>query len=357
MERGQVDTSVIVGIVVVLAVVSAVSFGVYYFGFVRPRRAELEEVKTSEIQEISSTLGEYDSSAAGKYKSQVRAAGSKDEVASVMSEMYDVYELEERRNELLQLSKKLTHGSFYTLDSLYSDFKSQINAKETISGLNSLESEIISSAESEWENIHLSQISSISDSGKLVMRKKNTPIFWKDGVAENEARDTVKASDWRKLREMKFEKSGSYAVPIVDTFERTPTVGPETTVDIGLYNHQTENLQIIGEDSDVINVIYSKDTLGTISWSESEDGTSHSYSTNLWEKIKAQEANVGAASGVGEDWASNLVQKAANNNIGDWDLEAVYIVNVPAQGDAAYISKYEQYKSDTHDIVILPQTE
>ncbi len=356
MDKGQFDTSAIVGIVVVLAVVSAVSFGVYYFGFARPRRKELEQVRTTSIQEISSTLGELDSSAAGKYKVQVRAADSKDEVASIMMEMHDEYEIEKKRQDLLQLARKATHGSFYTLDSLYSDLKSQINSKTSLSGLSSLESNIKSSAESQWEQLHLSKISSLSDSKELVLRKKNTPIYWKDGVTENEAKDAVRASTWRVLREMKFEKSGSYAIPIKDSFGRVPTVSPGSTVDIGLYDRQTENLLIIGEDSEVINVIYSKDTLGTISWSKSAGGASSSYSTNIWEEIKALEAGSGAASEV-NDWGDKVVEKASKNNIGDFDLTAIYVVNVPSQGDAKYVSRFEQYKSSTHDIVILPQAE
>ncbi len=339
-----------------LAVVSAAGFGVYYFGFVRPRRAQLEETKTSSIEEISSTLGEYDSSAAGEYKTRVRSAGSQDEVSTIMSEMYDAYEVEKKKEELLQLAKDLTQGTLEeSLESLYNDFKSQINAEDTLSGLNDLEQEMESTAESEWRQVHLSQIESIAGADKIVMRKRNTPIFWKDGLAENDARAIVNDSSWEELRKMKFEESGSYAIPIMDTYGRAPTVEEGSIVDVGLYNRENENLEIIGEDSIVEKVIYTKD-MGAISWSESEGGTSNNYSTDLWEEIKALEANIGAASDL-DGWAADVIAEANNNNIGDFQLEAIYVVNVPAQGDAKIVSKFQNYKEETHDIVILPQIE
>ena len=74
----------------------------------------------------------------------------------------------------------------------------------------------------------------------------------------------------------------------------------------------------------------------------------------MWEEIKAAESGSTAASSSWDEWAQNVVNKAREDaNIGDYDLQAIYILEVTEDEIAKEIMKIEQYQDQQSDIVLM----
>lgn len=360
IKKGRADKSVIIGAAVVFGIIGIAIFGVYYFAFAMPAQKELKNAK-DHAQNMLSKLGGVDTSQAqtkaADYGDQIREAKSKNEITSIVREITTIYERESTREELLNTAKIATNGSFYTLSELYRKLMSEINSKSTLQQLESYKQEgiISSQASSAWKELLTNIIENIPEN-ELVMRRRNTPVYW-EYMPKDEALALVQSESWQNLRELTFEKAESYAVPILDTFQRAPTILPGSTVDVAVYDYSTENLTSIGVGTTVLKVIYPKDVLGAISWSLTDGDTSHSYRTELWEAIKAATAGDSEAANVDwSDYAEDLMKSAQDAGVGDYDLQALYVVKVSAQSDAEILTKYEQYMNESKDIILIAHT-
>lgn len=99
---------------------------------------------------------------------------------------------------------------------------------------------------------------------------------------------------------------------------------------------------------------YPKSSLSSISWSYSGDGDSFSFSTNVWEEIKASEAGATGASSNWSDWAQSFVEIARDKaNLGDYNLQAIYVVEVTEDNVAEALMQAEQYPDEKRDVLIL----
>ena len=358
-NRGQIDTSVTVGVIVVVAILSAAVFGVYYLGFVRPKRLQLEELKGDSVQELNSTLGAVETSqaemATTRFKTKIRTADSTKEVESVMNDVSETYQVEKKREELMSLANETTQGSFYSLDSLYENFQSEIDSRDTLSGLKDLESMMKSKATQEWRKLHSSSVESVTTE-ELVMRGNSSPSWFRDGVKENEALDIVNEGDWKKLKDLSFEETGSYEVPVTYDLGEAPTLMEDSTVDVRIYemsdSGEVENKWVLGEDLSVEHILYNEEDLGTIGWQMqkdvhgSDETVQNGLTTDIEEEIKAQVKGHSEAN-LPEDWGKDVLTQATNSNIELSGIEVTCLVNVPAQGDASKLLDYvrsEQYQ-------------
>lgn len=360
IERGRVDRSVIVGVVVVFAIIGVAIFGVYYIAIALPAQKELMNAK-NQAQNMLSELEDLNTSQAQAkaaiYGTQIQEAESKNEVDSIIEEIATIYERELTREELLNTARIATNGSFYTLAGLHEELESEINSKSTLRQLEAYEQAgtIGNQATSAWKELLTNIIENIPEN-ELVMRRRNTPVYW-EYMSKGEALSHVQSAFWQDLRELTFEEAGSYAVPILDTFQRTPTISPGSTVNVAVYDYTTENLTTIGVSTTVLKVIYPKDVLGAISWSLTDGETSYSYRTDLWEAIKAATAGDSEAANVDwSDYAEDLMESVHDAGVGDYDLQALYVVEVSAQSDAEVLTKYEQYMDDRKDIILIAHT-
>lgn len=359
-DRGQIDTSVTVGVVVVVAIIAAAVFGVYYLGFVRPNRLQLEELKDDSVQELNSTLGSVDTSRADiattEFKSKIKSAESTSEVEEIMSDVSKTYQVEKKREELLDLAKETTEGSFYELDSLRDNFRGQIESKETLSGLEDLEDKIETTATQEWKDLQISHIKSVSTE-EIVMRTNNSPSWFEVGLKENEAIERVNVETWEELKTMSFEEMGSYEIPITFDLEDAPTLVKGATVDVRIYKMAeeggVENEWILGEGLNVEHLMYDEEDLGSIDWQKDkalsgQDAKQSTLSTEIVEEIKSQVKGHDDAN-VPDNWGKDVVVSAMNSNIELSEVEVTCLVNVPAQGDAMKMLDY--VRSDSYEVI------
>lgn len=362
IQKGKVDSSVIIGAAVVFAVIGAAIFGVYYFAFVVPSRNELEDSKSSALNSLDSTLGSVNTSKAESktidYKAQIKEADSKSEVTTIMQEVSSLYELESTREQLLNTAKNATHGSFYTLDSLYENLQSEIKSMTTLTELQNFEESrtISKQATAEWKELLSGVLGGITEN-EVVMSKVNTPLYW-EYMSKSNAEDLVQSKTWEELKKLDFDSSGSYAIPVLDTYERAPTIEPGSTVDVAVYDYESENFKLIGGSTTVLNVIYSKDSLGSVEWYVTDGDQSNSYSTNVWEAIKAATAGDSDAANIQwTDYARDVIQNGQEAGVGNYGLQALYVVKVSTQDQAEALTYYEQYSTETKDVILLPHTE
>lgn len=246
-----------------------------------------------------------------------------------------------------------THGSFYTLDSLYDNLKNQINSKTTLSQLNNIESDVDESLNSAWEELHTEVIEGLSAT-EIVRIQQDSPLSEAYTTKEN-ALSSIQEKSWEKLREFKFRKSNSFELPIMDTFERTPTLETGDKVDVYEYNYENKTMTLRVQNTEVLKVIYPKDVLSAVSWSKSEGDTSYTYSTDVWEEIKANQADSPSGSNSSwDEWAESVVTTAKNEaNLGDYDLQAIYVLEITESGIAKELTQVEQFESGTKDVVLI----
>lgn len=361
IEKGRIDRATVIGAAVVFGIIGAAIFSVYYFGFVRPARAELEETRNAALKYVDTHLGVIDTSkaisATGEYKSRIRAAETKEEIANIQAEAARKYSLEKRREELLDMVGKVTKGSYHSFPGLEKKLKSEVKKKKDLDKLNQYESTIRSEVKSRWIDYHLNTIEDVPGD-KVDLRIKNSMSPFDSKVEYNipkeNARSRVENEETlQSLQKMKFEKGGSYEVSIRDTFQRVPTIEPGTTVDVGVYDYASEEISIPVTGATVLDVIYPTDVLASVSWSYSDDGVTHTFSTDVWEQIKAGKAGDTDAERIWTDWAKDVVETARNANLGDYDLEALYVVEIHEQQDAKTLTQIEKYMTDEKDVILI----
>ncbi len=173
-------------------------------------------------------------------------------------------------------------------------------------------------------------------------------------MSKDAALDNVDSWAWETLRKLKFGPAGSVEVPILDTFGRTPTIRAGSMVHLYVYDTASENMIPLWSNVEVQNVIYSYTDIGTISWSMTDGLTSQTYSTNMWETIKAAAAGDAEAAAVGwSSYGTDLMDRVLTADIGNYNVSVIYVVKVPDE-IGPQIAQYEFHESGTKDIILLP---
>jgi hypothetical protein len=359
----DVDVRVAVGALVVFLIVGLIVFGIYYFGFLRPARDELDRTKTSALSEIDRTLGAIGTSQAqteaASLRSRVIAAESKDDINSILKEMSSVAQRESKRKELLAKVDTVVTGTFHSaadvtaLATLQTSLKNDINSKTTLADLQALETSgtIDAQATSVWRTYlgtlvqgkvnEFNQVLQRTATYSLVMQKENALAL-------------VEGSSWQVLRGWDFDDPRLVAVPVADTFNRAPDLRPGMVADIWVYDSATENSSFLFGPAVILETIYSTADLSTISWALAYDTTSASYTVDIWETLKALAAGSEEAARVGwENYALDIMERARSAHLGKFDVSVIYVVAVPEEL-GILITQYEQYANLGKDVILLP---
>ena|GEM_PF-733172 len=369
-QRGT-DVRPIIGAAVVFLIIGSIIFGVYYFFVAKPAADVLEASKLSAmslVEDLSAIGTSQAISDASTYSTQIKAASSTAEVESILIEVNAAIQREEKRKELLDRVVTATTGSFYSatgvgetqqveaLSTVLQTLQSEINAKNTLAELQNYEASgiIDNMANNAWRNFFTELISG-KESDNIVMKSNSSQTSWYF-TSKSEALAYVENSTWQTLRKLDFEGTSYILVPISDTVNRAPTLTPGSKVNIYVYDKNTENLHLITGNATINNVLYSTADLATIAWTMTSGATSYTYSTNIWETLKAIAAGSSDAESVEwQNYASNVMNSAMEAGVLDFTVNAIYVVKVPAEA-GEMIVQYEFYQSATKDVVLAAQT-
>ncbi len=367
IAHGEIDVRPIVGAVVVFAIIGAAIFGVYYFLIAKPAAEELEQAKLSALSQINNSLASIEtdqaSTATSSYSAQVLVASSKIEVESISANVTATIQLEQKRKELLDKVDTAVNGTYYSatgtsgtiaVSALYTLLETlgpAVNAKGTISELEAYEAEIDSQATSTWQTFHTNIIGGMAEN-EIEMWRRNSPVSG-GYLSKDNALAYVSEETWETLRELKFEEASTVEVPILDTFQRTPTITSGSVVTIYVYDIGADNMEELWTGVTVQNVIYSQSDIATIAWALTDGTTTNSYSLNMWETIKAAAAGDADAAAIAwQNYGVDVMDRARSANIGDYSVSVIYVVKVPDEiGEK--IMQYELHMSATKDIILI----
>jgi len=356
-----IDVHAVVGAVVVLTIIGAAVFGVYYFGFARPSAAELEQVKTAALSEISQSLGsagtEQALAAVSGFSTQIQTAGSKSEVSSIQAEAAAVYQCELERKSLLDKVTTAVTGVYHSttdvpaLATIATTLIADINAKTTLTELQNYElsGTIDTQATSTWRSYFTNLLSQMREN--VVMKSSNSSTYW-EAMSRDNAITLVGNSVWSTLRNVDFESTVYVEVPVTDTFARTPTIRTNSTVSIYVYDSTTDNMVPLYGNATIRSVIYSTADLATIAWTITDGENSYSYSTDVWEAIKAAAAGDNEAANISwQNYVSDVLDSAQDAGIGNFTASVIYMVRV-TEDAGKLILEYELHESETKDVIL-----
>lgn len=362
----KVDTRPVIGAAVVFLIIGSIIFGIYYVAIAKPAADALAASKDSAISQINSSLAtigtDQATTAASNYVSQVQAAGSTTDVSSILVNVTTTVQTEQKRKELLDLVNTAADGAYYSaagsadkvqmqaLTDLSQPLKAGVNAKATKAELEAYESTINNDANSTWRTLHTGILDNLGEN--VAMRQKNSA---ESGgyLTKSDALANIAGWTWGTLRKIKFENMGTVEVPVLDTFQRTPTIVPGTTVDIYAYDTTAQTMENIWTNATVRSVIYSQSDIGTIAWTLADGTTSQSYSVNMWETIKAAAAGDAEAAAVGwSAYGTDVMSRALQAQIGSYSVSAIYMVQVP-EDRGTLIAQYEFHQSSTKDVILI----
>jgi hypothetical protein len=359
-----VDIHAVVGAAVVFVIIGAAVFGIYYLGFARPAAAELEQAKTAALNEITHSLGsvgtEQALAAITSFSARIQTACSKGEVSSIQAEATAVYQRELVRKSLLDKVTTAVNGVYHSaadvpaLATLATTLIEDINAKTSLAELQNYESsgDIDTRATSAWRGYFTELLSRMREN--IVMKRCNSSTYW-EAMSKDNALALVESSTWSLLRKIDFENTLYVEVPVVDTFSRTPTIRANSVVNIYVYDLTTENMVPLYGNATVRSVIYSTTDLATISWTLTDGTTSYSYSTDVWEAIKAAAAGDADAEAVDwQEYVNDVLTRAQNAGLGNFTASVIYMVRV-AEDAGKLILEYELYESATKDVILVAQ--
>ncbi len=359
-----VDVHAVVGAVVVFTIIGAAVFGVYYFGFARPAAAELDQAKTAALGNLSQTLGsvgtDQASTAISGFSTQIQAAGSKSEVSSIQAEAAAVYQRELKRKSLLDKVTTAVTGVYYStadvpaLATLATTLRGEINAKTTLTELQSYElaGTIDTRATSTWRSYFTELLSGMGEN--IVMKRHNSSTYW-EGMSRDDALALVESSIWSALYKLDFENTVYVEVPVTDTFARTPTIKANSVINIYVYDSTTGDMTPLYGNATVRSVIYSTTDLASIAWTLTDGSTSYSYSTNVWEAIKAAAAGSSQATSVSwQNYVDDVLTYAQSAGVGSFTASPIYMVRVTEEA-GRLILEYELHESTTKDVILVAQ--
>ena len=269
---------------------------------------------------------------------------------------------EQKRKEMLDLAETAASGTFYTSDgrlgttavtdlsALLQSLKAGINAKTTISDLEAYRAEFDDQATLTWREIHKEVLEGFAEN--RVGMSRNSPPYGEFMMRED-ALAYVAGQSWQTLRKLKFEKA-TVRVPILDTFQRTPTIKTGSVVKVYAYDIEAENMELLYANATVRNVIYSQADIATIAWALMDGAVTQTYSTDMWETLKAAAAGDPEAAAVGwSEYGSDLMDRALKANIGAYTVSVIYVVEV-TDSVGERIVEYEFHKTATKDIILVP---
>ncbi len=362
MSRGKVDTSAVVGAAVVFTIIGVVVFSLYFFLILQPAEAALNNEKQTAMVEVGTLNSIGTTPAINKalnYTSQIDSASSPIAVKAILNNVDLDIQIEETRRRYLDLADYAANGAYFSatgygettvrpeLADLLSTLESAINSKQSIDDLEAYEADFNSEATATWRNILTSVIAGLGDNVGMYI---GNPLTGGGYMTNSEAIDNVNAMNWEFLRKLKFETKNTVEVPILDTVGRAPTVRPGSVVNIYAYNLENLAQENVWMRVPVRNVIYSSNDISTIAWDLTDGLTTDTYSTRMWEAIKAAAAGDAEASAVGiTGYGSDLMDRAMNANILDYDVSVIYSVEVPEEiGER--IALYEFHMTSNRDI-------
>jgi len=354
VSKGQVDSSVIVGMVVVLIVVAAAGFGVYYFGFMRPQRIQLEETRDQALATLDAELEPIDTTqanqAASRIRSDIMEADDEEEVRALMGEISHYANLEGTREELEELVTKGTRNS-YTLEDVRTDLVVNLNDKESMEELEEFRGEIINRMNYEWTSLHLEELKSIGgenmEGENVVIIERNDFVSERHMTVE-EAEIFVEEQGWETLRGIEIKEKNTFRVPIYvdDGYRWVSEIDPGDRVDI-MVRYGQDNLVPRSTSAEVFDVLYSSGI------SSVSDPTDEDFDTDVWEQIKAEKAGSTEAEEDWDDWAQSFIQKARDDaNLVDYDFEALFIIEVHSDEVSSDLLEIQQFDEVEEEIVL-----
>lgn len=366
IARREIDVRPIIGAVVIFLIIGSIIFGIYYFAIAKPAADALSLTKDSAVAQINSSLAAIGTSqastSASSYITQVQAAGSKAEVDLILVNVNTTVQTEQKRKDLLDRIETATNGTYYSatvatgktqvqdLADLSQTLKTAVNAKQTKSELEAYQSQIDNQATEAWQTLLTGVVNQITDNQVALTR--NSPAYGEFMGKEN-AVVYIGSQNWQTLRELKFEEA-TVRVPVLDTFQRTPTIKAGSTVKVYVYDTVADNMRLMYGNATISNVIYSQSDIATIAWVLTDGVTSQSYSVNMWETLKAAAAGDAEAAAVGwSAYGSDLMDRALTANIGQYTVSVIYVVQV-SDTIGEEIAQYEFHESATKDIILIP---
>lgn len=362
IPRREIDVRPIVGAVVVFLLIGLLIFGILQFFVWGPAAAELRTAKDSALIQIASDLGaigtDKASSVALAYSARVEAAGSTSEVKAILVEVASATQRELKRKALLDEITTATSGTYHTLEnfpalaSLRENLRSGANALTTFEQLQAYEATIDNQATETWRNCLSGFVNSLGEN--IVMKQNSPPTWWL--MSKENALSYISGQTWETLRKTTFLSTRYVLVPISDTVNRAPTVKAGDTVDVCYYDTTLDNMNILYKDAAVRDVFYSTADIATIAWTLTYDTVSKSYSTNIWETIKAAAAGSADAAAVGwSEYGSDVMSRADQADVISVGVNVIYTVEVPEEV-GVLILEYELHKYATKTIVLMERT-
>jgi hypothetical protein len=343
--------------------VGSVAFGVYYFGFYKPGKDDLERTRTAALTQIDQNLGKIGTSqaqnAASNLKSQVISAGSKGAIESTLSSMSSIVAQETKRKQLLARVEDAVAGTYHSdndvsaLATLKTNLEDQINNMTTLADLQAFESSgtIDTQATSTWRTYQQTSVGNNTNEFDQVL--EITPAYRVMMLEEN-ALAIVNESSWQILQGMDFQDPKLVAIPITDSFKQAPDLRPGMVADIWVYDTAAENSSFLFGPAVILDTVYSTSDLSAVSWILSNDNSTSSYSVDVWETLKALAAGSTAAASVDwENYALDIMERVRSAHLGNFDVQVMYVVAVP-EDLGILLSQYEQYPTLGKDVMLLP---
>ncbi len=339
----KIDARPVVGAVVVFLVIGLAVLGIYYFFIAKPAAEALTASKLAAMGQVNGLVAIGTPSAISKasgYAASIEAAGSPVGVESVVVEVNAAIQLEQARKDMLGLAGTAADGTYYSavsgpgktvvasLAELQENLDGEINSKTAKADLDAYRSEMDRKATLAWKNLLRGMLNSLGDEVALF---RNFPLSG-GYMTKTEASSYIAGQSWANLREVKFEAHGTVEVPVYDTFQRTPTINADSTVDIYIYDTTTGAMDNLWFGTPIRSVIYSQTDIARISWILANGVATDSYSVDMWETVKA--AAAGSAGAENLDWSgygADVVAKALEANIGHYPLQVIYMVEVPEE--------------------------
>lgn len=322
-------------------IIGLVAFGIYYFFVAKPSADALEASKLTALGQVNSLVSIGTPSAISKasgFSAEIERAESPVEVEAVLVKVNAAIQVEQTRKDLLNLTNVATDGTYFSatgetgktatpgLADLLETLIGGINSKDSKADLESYRSEIDGAANLAWRNLLNGELNKLGDN---VAMFKGSPVSGAY-MTKVEAKSCIATLGWANLREMKFEEHGTVEVPVLDSFQRTPTLTADSSVNIYIYDTTTGTMDNLWLNATVRKVVYSQTDIARISWILTEGVATNSFSTDMWETIKAAAAGSENAENLGwSGYGADVVERALEANIGQYTLQVIYMIEVP----------------------------
>jgi hypothetical protein len=343
----RIDVRPIIGATVVFLILGTIIFLAVYFLIIKPpmeaeearkaaleaelraKEEALEALKREAVEELS-TLEAFGTTQAisdvDSFTSRIEAAESEDEVREIQREVRMAEARENLRQELLSQVTRVTEGVYYSatggaekihsplLEGLKNTLENDIHAKTSVQELRDYEPVLEDYADNAWRDLHTSVIQGVPGN-ELMFIRADGRWSYSERMTKEEAANFVSNKSWHVLREVKFAKA-TVLIPVLDTFDRTPTIGEGSEVKVYIYDMISENLELVFGNARVKHTIYSIEDLGTVEWTYTEEITAgevcvkreYTIEIGVWETLKAK-----AAEGVLVEYFPLLFENAPEN--------------------------------------------